>query len=72
MKAQVGDHLIMEATHVGETRRTGVVLVLHHADGTPPYRVRWLPDGHESLVFPGPDARIEPASDEHPAAAERP
>ena len=64
MKAHVGDRLIMEATHVGEARRTGVVEGLYHPDGTPPYRVRWLPDGHESVVFPGPDARIEPATAE--------
>ena len=29
-------------------------------DGTPPYRVRWVEDDHETLVFPGPEAHIEP------------
>jgi hypothetical protein len=30
----------------------GVVMELRHDDGTPPYVVRWLDDGHEALVFP--------------------
>ncbi|NUT34699.1 MAG: DUF1918 domain-containing protein [Hamadaea sp.] len=59
MKAKVGDRLIMEGAHVGEARRIGVVLELRHPDGSPPYLVRWLNDGHEALVFPGPDAHIE-------------
>jgi hypothetical protein len=64
MKAKVGDRLIMEGTHVGEARRIGVVLELRHPDGTPPYLVRWLSDGHEALVFPGPDSHIEIPPDE--------
>jgi hypothetical protein len=59
MKAHVGDRLVLEATHVGEPRRHGIVTGLHHADGSPPYLVRWLDDGHESLVYPGPEARID-------------
>ena len=62
MRAHVGDRLILEGTHVGDRRRVGVVTDLRHADGTPPYVVRWLDDGHEALVFPGPDARVEPPS----------
>ena len=30
-------------------------------DGSPPYRVRWSDNGHESLFFPGPDAYIHHA-----------
>jgi Domain of unknown function (DUF1918) len=68
MKAEVGDRLIMESVHVGEPRRVGVVLELRHPDGTPPYLVRWLDNGHEALVFPGPESRIEPptAARTHP------
>jgi hypothetical protein len=36
-----------------------VIIALRHGDGTPPYEVRWLDSGHEALVFPGPEARIE-------------
>jgi Domain of unknown function (DUF1918) len=60
MKAAVGDRLVLEGTHVGDRRRIGVITAVHHNDGTPPYEVRWLDDGHEALVFPGPDSRIEP------------
>lgn len=61
MKANVGDRLILEGTHVGHPRRIGVITAVRHEDGTPPYVVRWLDDGHEGFVFPGPDARIETA-----------
>jgi hypothetical protein len=64
MKAQVGDRLVLEGTHVGDHRRIGVVMGVEHTDGTPPYVVRWLEDGRESLVFPGPDARVEPPGPE--------
>jgi len=63
MKAQVGDRLVMESVHVGERRRVGEILELRHPDGTPPYLVRWLDDGHEGLVFPGPECHIEPPGD---------
>ncbi len=59
MKAAVGDRLVLEGTHVGDHRRTGVIIALRHEDGSPPYEVRWLDDGHEALVFPGPDSRVE-------------
>ncbi len=59
MKVEVGDRIVFEATHVGEARRTAVVLEVRHADGSPPYLVRWLDNEHEGLVFPGSDARLE-------------
>ncbi len=64
MKAHVGDRLVLEGTRLDDRRRVGVITEIHHPDGTPPYQVRWLDDDHESLVFPGPDARIEPAESE--------
>lgn len=63
MKAHIGDRLILEGAHVGDSRRIGVITQLRHEDGTPPYLVRWLDNDHEALVFPGPDARVEPATD---------
>ena len=59
MKAHRGDRLVMEGTRVGDGRRIGVIIELRHADGAPPYVVRWLDGGHEALVFPGPNARVE-------------
>jgi hypothetical protein len=62
MIAHVGDRLVMEGTHLGDLRRVGVITAVCHADGAPPYRVRWLDDGRTTLIFPGPEARIEPPS----------
>jgi hypothetical protein len=60
MKATVGDRLHMHGHAVGEPDRIGTVIEVKGADGGPPYRVRF-PDGHESLVFPGPDATVDVA-----------
>ena len=67
MKAQVGDRLVLAGTHVGDLDRVGVILELRNEDGTPPYLVRWLADGHEGLIYPGADAHIEPPTTVHPA-----
>jgi hypothetical protein len=61
MMGHVGDRLILEGTRVGDRRRIGVITELRHDDGRPPYVVRWLDSGHEALVYPGTDARIEAA-----------
>jgi len=60
MKAHVGDRLVQAGAHVGDARRVGVILDVRDPDGAPPYRVRWLTDGHEALIYPGPDSHIEP------------
>ena len=59
MKAKIGDRLVLHGIHVGDSRRTGIITAIQHSDGSPPYQVRW-PDGHESFISPGPDARVEP------------
>jgi hypothetical protein len=58
MRAHVGDWLIPEGDH----GRSGLVIGLHHEDGSPPYVVRWQRSGHIALVFPGPYDRIVPES----------
>jgi hypothetical protein len=68
MIAQIGDRIALDGTHVGDPRRVGVVVALAHEDGSPPYQVRWLDDGRTSLIFPGPEARIEHAAAEHAAS----
>jgi hypothetical protein len=60
MKAHVGDRLVVEGTHVGDLRRVGIIVAMRHQDGQPPYVVRWLDSGRESLVFPGPEAKVKP------------
>ncbi len=64
MMAHVGDRLVLEGVHVGDARRIGVITAVRHPDGTPPYEVRWLDSGHEALVYPGPEAHIEPAGED--------
>jgi hypothetical protein len=54
MKADVGDRLVPD----GNRDRMGVIIGLRNADGSPPYVVKWLGDGHIALVFPGPYTRI--------------
>jgi hypothetical protein len=58
MKAAPGDRIVVASTHVGEPARDGEILEVRGRDGEPPFLVRWSDDGHESLVFPGPDAHV--------------
>jgi len=59
MKARVGDWLVVESMSAEDHRRRGQITAVRSADGSPPYRVRWLDDGRETLFFPGPDAHVE-------------
>lgn len=54
MKARVGDRLLPD----GEQRRAGVIIGLRNVDGSPPYVVKWLSDGHIALVYPGPYTKV--------------
>jgi Domain of unknown function (DUF1918) len=56
MKAGVGDRLITSDADRG--RVACEIIRLSHADGSPPYVVRWLSDGHISLLFPGAFTKI--------------
>ncbi|WP_155918331.1 DUF1918 domain-containing protein [Marmoricola sp. URHB0036] len=58
MFAKRGDRLVVRS-HVNLPGRDAEILEVAHPDGTPPYRVRWSDNGHEGLVFPGPDAYVE-------------
>ncbi|WP_075926887.1 dsRBD fold-containing protein [Nocardiopsis sp. CNR-923] len=61
MRAQVGDRLVVESPRADTHRRTGVVTGVRGSKGEPPYQVHWLDteEGHDTLVYPGPDAHIE-------------
>jgi len=59
MFAAVGDRLVVRSQHVDGPTRDGEILEVRHADGTPPYLVRWSDNGHQALVFPGPDAFVQ-------------
>ena len=58
MKANVGDELIIGSPELAHSGRIGTIIALTNHDGSPPYVV-WSLAGYESLVFPGPDVRIE-------------
>jgi hypothetical protein len=58
MRAQTGDRLHVHGRNVGNPDHMGEIVEVRGADGGPPYLVRF-PDGHESLVFPGPDCVVE-------------
>lgn len=62
MKATTGDRLVVLGAHVDQKVRDGVVVEVHGAGGAPPYVVKWSDTGEQTLVFPGPDAHIEPGS----------
>jgi hypothetical protein len=58
MQAAAGDRLHVHGNIVGYPERTGEIVEVRGAGGEPPYLVRF-DDGHNALVFPGPDAIIE-------------
>jgi hypothetical protein len=57
MFAHIGDRLIVES----DPARAGLIIGLPHEDGSPPYIVKWLANGHIAMVSPGQFARIIPA-----------
>lgn len=59
MKARPGDRLVIMGHVLNEHAREGEVLEVFGEAGAPPYRVRWSEDGHETLLFPGSDAKVE-------------
>ena len=62
MEATVGDRLHVHGRVVGATDALAEIVEVRGEGGRPPYLVRY-PDGHEALVYPGPDATVErPAS----------
>jgi hypothetical protein len=61
MKATVGERVLIHGRSVGTVDRHGEIVEVRGDDGEPPYLVRF-DDGHESLVYPGPDCEIQHAS----------
>jgi hypothetical protein len=62
MQAVVGDRLHVHGRVVGAADHLAEIIEVRGEDGQPPYLVRHE-DGHEALVFPGPDASVEHASE---------
>ncbi|MFG2844484.1 DUF1918 domain-containing protein [Kitasatospora sp. NPDC101155] len=58
MHAAVGDQLHIHSRSVGMVDQKGIITEVRGTDGEPPYVVRFE-DGHEGLIYPGPDCNIE-------------
>ncbi len=58
MHANVGDRILVGGRKVGQSQRDCVVMEVRHANGEPPYVVKWSDTGHEDLFFPGSDASV--------------
>lgn len=58
MQASVGDVLVIP----GREGRTGLVIGVVGKNGAPPYVIKWLNDGHITMVTPDPYSRIVRAS----------
>lgn len=56
MRARVGDRLVVGDDRIGE------VVAVPSADGSPPYIIKWLKDGHIAMVLPDQCSRIVPAA----------
>ena len=59
MQANRGDRIVIETNTLDAARRSGEVVEVIGQGESEHYRVRW-DDGHESVYFPGPDARVLP------------
>ncbi len=59
MHASVGDTIVVHGRTVDTKDRWGEVLETRGPDGGPPFLVKFA-DGHEGLVFPGPDVQVMP------------
>jgi hypothetical protein len=57
MRASVGDRIHVHGKTVGQGDEMCEVLEVKGPEGAPPYVVRH-PDGHEGLIYPGPDTTV--------------
>jgi hypothetical protein len=60
MKAKTGDRLVVMSRHLDEAMEEGEILEVRGMHGDPPFLVHWYGAEHDTLVFPGPDARVIP------------
>ena len=57
MHAKQGDQIVIETQTLDALRRQGEVIEVIGQGEREHYRIRWQ-DGHESIYFPGPAARV--------------
>jgi hypothetical protein len=59
VQAIIGDRICIHGNCVGHPDKIGEIVEVHGTKGEPPYLVKF-DDGHTRLIFPGPDAVIQP------------
>ncbi|HEY0119028.1 MAG TPA: DUF1918 domain-containing protein [Cellulomonas sp.] len=59
MRASAGDRLVVHGRTIDTKDRSGEIVETRGLEGGPPFLVRFA-DGHEGLVFPGPDVQVLP------------
>ncbi|MDV6013021.1 DUF1918 domain-containing protein [Haloechinothrix sp. LS1_15] len=57
MRASAGDRILIHGRTVGAGEQHAEIIEVRGEDGAPPYLVRFS-DGHESLLYPGPDSEV--------------
>ena len=57
MQATRGDQILIHGRTVGAGEHQAEIIEVRGEDGHPPYLVRYA-DGHESLIYPGPDSEV--------------
>jgi hypothetical protein len=60
-RPHAGDVVAVDGRRVGDPGRLGEILETGGDPGHEHLRVRWE-DGHESILYPGDDVRIQPKS----------
>lgn len=58
MHATIGDEIVIETAILDKRKRHGQIVEVIGSGDAEHYRVRWH-DGHESIFYPGPDARVQ-------------
>jgi len=59
LRAKIGDKLVIDEPGGARQARIGEITAVPGPDGSPPYRVYWLAGDYESMIVPGPGARVE-------------
>ena len=59
LRAEIGDTLVIDQACPAGKPRIGEIIAVPNPDGSPPYLVRWLAGEYESVIMPGPAARVE-------------
>ena len=69
MYAKVGDRLVVHSLHLDGPVRDGEILEVEHADGSPPYLVRWGDTGTRAWSSRDPTPRSSTSGRRDPAMA---